>query len=47
MSLHPVLAALAGVLVLGQVLAPHETVGMLVVVAANAVTVASGHTRGR
>jgi inner membrane transporter RhtA len=41
MSIHPVLAALAGLVVLGEVLAPHEVVGIGVVVAANVVAVAS------
>ncbi len=40
MSIHPVIAALAGLLVLGEVLALHEVVGIVVVVAANAVAVA-------
>ena len=40
MSIHPVLAALAGLLILGEVLAVHEVVGMVVVVAANVVAVA-------
>jgi inner membrane transporter RhtA len=40
MSIHPVLAALAGLVVLGEVLAPHEVVGIGVVVAANVVAVA-------
>ena len=41
MSIHPVLAALAGLLILGEVLAVHEVVGIGVVVAANVVAVAS------
>lgn len=40
MSIHPVLAALAGLLILGEVLALHEVAGMAVVVAANVVAVA-------
>lgn len=39
MSVHPVLAAVSGALLLGEVLALHEWLGILVVVAANAVTV--------
>jgi inner membrane transporter RhtA len=41
MSVHPVLAALAGLVVLGEVLALHEMVGIGIVVAANVVAVAS------
>ncbi|SCL27272.1 inner membrane transporter RhtA [Micromonospora pallida] len=41
MSVHPVLAALAGLVLLHQVLAPHEWVGIAVVVAANAAAVAA------
>lgn len=41
MSIHPGLAALAGLLILGEVLALHEVAGMAVVVAANVVAVAS------
>jgi inner membrane transporter RhtA len=41
MSVHPVLAALAGLLVLGEVLALHEVVGIGIVVVANVVAVAS------
>ena len=41
MSTHPVLAALAGVVLLGQGLAAHEWAGIGVVVAANVVTVDS------
>jgi inner membrane transporter RhtA len=40
MSSHPALAALAGLVLLGQVLAAHEWVGIAVVVAANAAVVA-------
>ncbi|CAN5648064.1 EamA family transporter [soil metagenome] len=39
MSVHPVVAALAGLVILGQVLAPHEVLGMAIVVAANVVAV--------
>lgn len=41
MSVHPVLAGLAGIVLLGQVLDAHEWVGMTVVVAANALAVAT------
>lgn len=41
MSIHPVLAALAGLALLGQILAPHEWAGIGVVVAANALAVAT------
>jgi inner membrane transporter RhtA len=41
MSTHPVLAALAGLVLLGQVLALHEWAGIAVVVAANALAVAT------
>lgn len=44
MSAHPVLAALVGMVLLGQFLAVHEWVGMTLVVLANAVTMAA---RGR
>jgi inner membrane transporter RhtA len=48
MSVHPVLAALAGLVLLGQVLSPHEWVGIAIVVAANAVAVATASpTPGR
>jgi inner membrane transporter RhtA len=40
MSVHPVLAALAGTVLLGQVLAAHEWAGITVVVLANAAAVA-------
>ncbi|MFC5380735.1 EamA family transporter [Aquipuribacter nitratireducens] len=43
MSCHPVLAALAGLVVLGQVLAVHEWVGIAVVVVANAVALRRAH----
>lgn len=39
MSAHPVMAALAGLLILGQSLALHELVGIATVVAANVYTV--------
>jgi inner membrane transporter RhtA len=41
MSTHPVLAALVGLVLLGQVLALHEWAGIAVVVAANALAVAT------
>ena len=41
MSVHPVLAALAGTVVLGQVLAGHQWTGIAVVVLANAAAVAT------
>jgi inner membrane transporter RhtA len=41
MSLHPVLAALTGMVLLRQLLTPHEWAGLLIIVAANAVTMAS------
>ncbi|MDP9817913.1 EamA family transporter [Spirilliplanes yamanashiensis] len=41
MSVHPVLAAVAGLVVLGQVLAAHEWAGIAIVVTVNAVTVAA------
>ncbi|MFI7077100.1 EamA family transporter [Micromonospora sp. NPDC049903] len=44
MSIHPVLAALAGLLLLGQVLQPHEWLGIAMVVTANAVAVRSATT---
>lgn len=47
MSVHPVWAALAGLVVLGQVLAPHEWIGIGVVVLANAVAVVTVHPRPR
>ena len=40
MSVHPVMAALAGVVLLGQLLAVHEWVGIAVVVLTNAAAVA-------
>ncbi|WP_200814615.1 EamA family transporter [Blastococcus haudaquaticus] len=39
MSVHPVLAALVGVVLLGQLLHPHEWLGIAMVVATNAVAV--------
>lgn len=47
MSVHPVLAALVGLVVLGQVLDLHEWVGIALVVAANVVaaTTAPGRVR--
>lgn len=39
MSAHPVMAALAGLVILNQALAPHEVIGMAVVVCANAYAV--------
>jgi inner membrane transporter RhtA len=41
MSTHPVMAALAGLAILGQILALHEWLGISIVVAANATAVAS------
>jgi inner membrane transporter RhtA len=41
MSVHPVLAALVGTVLLGQLLAAHEWIGITVVVLANAVAVAA------
>jgi inner membrane transporter RhtA len=41
MSVHPVLAALVGTVLLGQVLGLHEWTGVAVVVFANAVAVAT------
>lgn len=46
MSVNPVLAALAGIVILGQLLDLHEWVGILIVVTVNAVAVA-GQARGR
>lgn len=45
MSVHPVWAALAGLVVLGQVLAAHEWVGIGIVVAANALAVVTARPR--
>jgi inner membrane transporter RhtA len=43
MSIHPVLAALAGLVILQQVLDPHEWAGIGVVVTANVLAVAAAH----
>ena len=45
MSIHPVLAALAGLVLLGQVLDGHEWAGIAVVITVNAVAVASRKRR--
>lgn len=45
MSIHPVLAALAGLVILHQALHPHEWVGIVIVVAVNAIAVASARRR--
>jgi inner membrane transporter RhtA len=45
MSVHPVMAALAGTVILGQLLALHQWVGITVVVLANATAVAAGRRR--
>jgi len=42
MSVHPVLAALAGLVLLGQVLRLHEWLGIAIVVSANACATVSG-----
>ncbi len=47
MSVHPVLAALVGVVLLRQFLAAHEWLGMAVVVLANTAAVTSSRDRGR
>jgi len=50
MSMHPVWAALAGLALLGQVLAPHEWTGIVVVALSNAVAVITakgGKSRAR
>lgn len=44
MSIQPVMAALAGLLLLGQIMEPHEWLGTVIVVGANAVAV---HARTR
>ncbi|AVT35427.1 DMT family transporter [Plantactinospora sp. BB1] len=44
MSVHPVLAALAGIVILGQLLAPHEWAGIAVIVTVNALAVHSAST---
>jgi threonine/homoserine efflux transporter RhtA len=41
MSVNPVLAALVGIVVLGQILNPREWTGVLIVVAANAIATAT------
>jgi inner membrane transporter RhtA len=41
MSIHPVLAALAGLVILGQVLNLHEWLGIMIVVSANALATVS------
>jgi inner membrane transporter RhtA len=46
MSIHPVLAALAGLVILGQVLALHEWAGIVIVVIANALALLSASTAG-
>jgi inner membrane transporter RhtA len=46
MSVHPVLAALVGMVLLGQLLDLHEWVGIAVVVGANAAAVASSRSAG-
>jgi inner membrane transporter RhtA len=45
MSVHPVLATLAGLILLGQVLRPHEWAGIAIVVAANSIAVLSTSAR--
>ena len=45
MSIHPVLAALAGLLLLGQAMKLHEWAGIAVVVAANTVAVGAVSSR--
>ncbi|MGY1633199.1 EamA family transporter [Geodermatophilus sp. SYSU D01186] len=45
MSVHPVLAALVGIVLLGQLLELHEWIGIAVVVLANATAVATGRDR--
>jgi len=47
MSVHPVLAALAGLVLLGQVLHLHEWLGIVIVVSANACATVSGGALGR
>lgn len=47
MSVHPVLAALVGTVLLGQLLAPHEWAGIAVVVLANAAAVTTSRPRSR
>ncbi len=43
MSAHPVLAALAGLVVLGQTLSVHDGTGIAVVVLANALAIGLHH----
>jgi inner membrane transporter RhtA len=45
MSIHPVLAALAGLLLLGQTMRPHEWAGIAIVVAANTLAVRAAARR--
>ena len=45
MSVNPVIAAVAGIVLLGQVLDLHEWVGIVIVVVANAVAVATSGSR--
>jgi inner membrane transporter RhtA len=47
MSVHPVLATLAGLVLLGQRLGAHESAGMLIVIAANSVAVLAAARRPR
>ena len=47
MSVHPVVAALAGLVLLGQDLALHEWAGIAVVIGVNAVSVAIAGRPGR
>lgn len=47
MSLHPVLAALAGLVILRQVPHPHEWAGILIVVTTNALAVAAAQSQAR
>lgn len=47
MSVHPVFAALAGLILLGQMLAPHEWIGIIVVAAVNVVAVRQNAANGR
>lgn len=47
MSLNPLWAALVGMVVLHQMLAPHEWVGIAIVIAGNVVVVAAAATRAR
>ncbi|WP_240987052.1 EamA family transporter [Arthrobacter sp. Soil736] len=46
MSINPLLAALSGMIVLGQILAMHEWLGMVLIVATNAAAILlAGHAR--